>query len=175
MQVRRAQLSAGGAARPRAGFTLIEILLVLAVVALVSALVLPGLGSIFRSLDHREPERVLWDTIIAARERALTANRTVWLSYDPDKKLLAWSDGTGGSSHAWPDEVGLTFLRAQAGATVLLGGQLVETEEIRGVRFYADGTCDRFRVQLRSGPSSARIIGVDPWTCAPVINEEASR
>lgn len=159
-----------------AGFTLIEILLVLAVVALVSALVLPGLGGIFRTLDNQQPEQVLWDAVTAARERALSANRTVWLRFDKEQRALTWTDGLETKAKAWPADVSLQLLQAKEGSStfVLVGGQLLDTQEIPGVHFYPDGTCDRFRAQLRTAPAAARIIAVDPWTCARVISAEAA-
>ena len=58
------------------------------------------------------------------------------------------------------------------GDTVLIGGRLVETREIPAVRFYPDGTCDRFRAQLRTGAmmfagfvASAIVIG---WLMYPL-------
>jgi prepilin-type N-terminal cleavage/methylation domain-containing protein len=161
--------------RRPAGFTLVEILLVLAVIALVSALVLPGLGGIFRALDNAAPDQILWDAVTAARGQALSSNREVWLRFDREKRMLAWTDGLETKSKAWPADVTLQLLQPKEGAMVLIGGQLSETQEIGGVRFYPDGTCDRFRAQIRAGAGSspAQVIGVDPWTCARVINTEA--
>jgi prepilin-type N-terminal cleavage/methylation domain-containing protein len=159
----------------RAGFTLIEILLVLAVVALVSALLMPGLGGIFRTLDNQAPDQVLWDAVTAARERALSANRTVWLRFDKEQPALTWTDDLVTQTKAWPADASLQLLPAREGAAafVLVGGQLLDTQEIPGVRFYPDGTCDRFRAQIRTGTAAPRIFAVDPWTCARVINAEA--
>jgi len=156
-----------------AGFTLVEILLALAVVALLAALVLPGINSVLRSMDNQAPEQILWDTIIAARERALTTNREILLRLDRAKNSLTWADGAELHATAWPADTKLAFLQATEGPTVLIGGRLVETREIPAVRFFPDGTCDRFRAQLRTGSAAARIIAVDPWTCAPLITAEA--
>ena len=45
----------------------------------------------------------------------------------------------------------------------------MDTREVPVVRFYPDGSCDRFRVQIRSGTSAPQVIAVDPWTCAPLL------
>jgi len=163
--------------RRRAGFTLVEILLVLAVIALVSALVLPGLGGLFRTLDNQEPDQVLWDAITAARERALSANRPVWLHFDREQRVLTWTDDLEAKARPWPADVTLQFLQPKesGSASVLIGGRLVETQEMPGVRFYPDGTCDRFRAQIRTGTAAPRVFAVDPWTCARVIEAEAAR
>ncbi len=157
-----------------AGFTLVEILLALAIVALLAALILPGINGILRTMDNQAPDQVLWDTVLVAREKALTANRQVWLRFDADKKLLTWSDGADTRTAAWPADAKLEFLQPkEGGATVLIGGRLVETQSMSSVRFYPDGTCDRFRAQIRVGAGAARVIAVDPWTCAPLIAAEA--
>jgi len=159
-----------------AGFTLVEILLVLSLMALIAALVMPNVNSILRTISNEEPERILWDAVTSARELALTHNRPVWLRYDKERKALTWNDGVDSATKALPATVTLQFLKAkEGGATILLGGQLVETEEINAVRFFPDGTCDRFRAQLKEGAGAARILAVDPWTCAPVIVAEAKK
>lgn len=157
-----------GPDRRRSGFTLIEILLALGVMALVIALVAPSLGSVFQSLDHEEPGEILWTAVTAARERALTSNRPVFLRYDRRTERLAWGDNEA-DSRAWPAGVELRLLRPEMGATVLMGGRLVETEQVDQVRFYPDGTCDRFRVSVATTGGPVRVLAIDPWTCAPEL------
>jgi prepilin-type N-terminal cleavage/methylation domain-containing protein len=161
-----------GACDPRAirsGFTLVETLLVLAVIALLATLLLPGVNSVLRSIGEEEPARLVWDVITAAREEALTTNRTVTLRQVAKEKLLTWGDETGLKQRKLPSGVSLQFLQPQEGNTILLGGVLVEAQEVPAVRFYPDGTCDRFRVQIREGTSAPLVVPVDPWTCAPVL------
>jgi prepilin-type N-terminal cleavage/methylation domain-containing protein len=159
--------------RSRSGFTLIETLLVIAVIALLASLFLPGITSVLRSINNDEPDKILWDAITLTREQALSGNRQVWLRLDKEKRVLTWTDGALTKTKTWPAGVTLQFLQPtednNRGATILIGGRLVETEELAAVRFYPDGTCDRFRAQIRVGDGAAQVIGVDPWTCAQVI------
>ena len=160
----------------RSAFTLIETLLALAVVALLAGMLLPGIAGIFRTIDNDAPDQILWDAVTAAREQALTENRLVRLSFDKEKHLLSWGNETRTVAKAWPAGVTLDFLQPkQGGLTVLIGGRLVETETIPVVRFYPDGTCDRFRAQLRAGTAAARVIAIDPWTCAQLLAPEANK
>jgi prepilin-type N-terminal cleavage/methylation domain-containing protein len=161
--------------RRRSGYTLIEILLALAIVALVGALVLPGLNSMLRTIGNEEPDRILWDAITAAREDALNRNHAIWLRFDEKEKLLLWGDGRTVATKAWPADTTLQLLEPSRTATALIGGQLVETQEVKEVKFYADGTCDPFRAQIRVGTAPPQTIGIDPWTCAPVLRAEDKR
>jgi general secretion pathway protein H len=160
-----------GATRGRHGsaFTLVEVLLALAVMALLGTLLLPGVNSILRSLAVSEPDQVVWQTLNQVREQALTGNRTLWLQPGLENSRLVWSDGPRSWTKDLPAGCQMQLLQAQSGAKVLIGGQLIETREVAGVNFYPDGTCDAFRVQLRKGSGVAQILTIDPWTCAPII------
>src|SRR5258707_15519928 len=90
----------------RGGFTLVETVLVLAVIALLATLLLPGVNSLLRSINDEEPDRLVWDAITAAREEALTTNRTVGLRWDKQEKLLAWGNETGAHRQKLPPGTG---------------------------------------------------------------------
>ncbi len=159
---------AGGGEREN-GFTLVEVLLALAIMALLGTLLLPGVNSIMRSLSTSEPDQVVWATLNQVREQALTGNRPIWLQSGKDNTRLNWSDGQANWTKELPAGCRVQLLQARPGGQVLIGGQLIETKEVAGVRFYPDGTCDAFRVQLRKDSAATQILAVDPWTCAPII------
>lgn len=158
-------------ARPcrRGGFTLVEIILGLALVVLVTTLLIPGANSMLRAMSGDEPDRIFWDTVVAAREQALTSNRMVELRFDKEKRQFQWTDGFDTHQKELPVGVSVQFLQQLAGSSILLGGQLVETQEVPRLRFYADGTCDAVRVQILRNGTPPQALALDPWTCAPVI------
>ena len=78
-----------------------------------------------------------------------------------------------------PKEVAeIDFLAAKSSgvtaSSMLVGGQLVETQTIPFVTFYRDGTCSPFRLQIKTR-NGARVLEIDPWTCAQMLNPDAPR
>jgi len=150
----------------RQAFTLVEVLLVLAIMALFATLFIPGVNAIIREIDARGPEQIVSEAMLAARGAALETGRTVVLRYDAgERRFLA--EGMGAfRTPQLPAGLKLELLPPETGAMVLLGGRLVETGESRRVRFFPDGTCDPFRLQLQQDTAPPRFLLADPWTCA---------
>lgn len=157
-------------ARLRA-FTLLEILLAVALLGILSA----ALVSIApRLADARpdSPQDIFWEAARTARRSALTSEREVRLRFDEKEKEFILE---GGNSQKFPvlktPDLTINFLHAKSsGGSILIGGQLVDTQTLASVSFFPDGTCSPFRVQFRTtGP--AQIVAIDPWTCAPVLND----
>ncbi len=149
----------------RRGFTLVEVLLVLALLVLFATLLLPGVNSILREINARGPEQILSTVLLAARSEALASGRTVELRYEAEERRF-WSEPAAIKADPLPAGVRLDLLPPATGATVLLGGELIETGALPRIRFFPDGTCDPFRVRLREGALPPRLFTVDPWTCA---------
>jgi general secretion pathway protein H len=149
------------------GFTLVEILLVLALLALIGAVLLPAAGRMMPKSGGS------WDDTVGeifqqVRREAVVSGRELTLRFDPAKRGFVWPGGA--SPPLAPEESKLTveFLRAVAGSSaILIGGQMVETTTVPLVRFYPDGTCDGVKVQWRAADTPPRILTIDPWTCAP--------
>lgn len=157
----------------RSAFTLLEILLVLALIGLIGAVVTGGIIRVIDT-DHLSPEDVFWQACHAAQRLASLSEREVDLSFDAKMKKLVWSNGleTGQAAFDAKDgDVSVQFLEArQGGSLILIAGQVVETEEMPRVKFYPDGTCTAFRVQFRAGATAWQVV-IDPWTCAPVLEK----
>lgn len=155
-----------GSARRRAGFTLVEVLLVMALLALFAAVFIPGVTSILREIDSRGPEQLLAESILAARNEALESDRMVELRYDDQTRQLVWG-ATATRSEALPLGANCDLLPVATGGNILLGGVLEEAgKPLRRVRFFPDGTCDAFRVRLKTLGEMPRLYLIDPWTCA---------
>lgn len=152
---------------PRA-FTLVEVLLVLALLALIVSIMLPAGGALLRDARETSFEGTVLAAVQDARREAVLTGREVELRHETATRTLVWSDGRRTRQVPLPGPAAaVEFLRPRGGA-VLLGGRLVETDPVARLRFYPDGTCDAVRLQLRPAGADPRVIPLDPWTCTPV-------
>ena len=151
----------------RSAFTVIEMLLALALLALVSSVLISGMNSFFQQKDAR-PDDTFWSAINSARQQALEREEIVSLQFNEDTSVLSWSWPDGQDALPLP-QTKLRFLPAEKSTTRLIGGVQFETDALPSVRFYPDGSCDAFRAELTAGDKPPRILRIDPWTCAPVL------
>jgi type II secretion system protein H len=148
-------------------FTLIEILLVLALMALAGAALLPAAGAIFNQSSGENPADQVTAILQEVRREAVLGGRPVTLRFNAGTQRFAWDGISGGSRAAAGPRLQVDFLRAGATSAVLIGGRAVETNTVESLTFYPDGTCDRVRVQLRPEEGNGEVLSIDPWTCAP--------
>jgi len=152
-------------------FTLIEILLALALVALLGTIFISGTNSLLAE-RAASPDEQFWSACAQARKQALEEQRTVVMSFDARSRSFVLADGAGQRALpvSGPEDLVIDFHSGQPGSgpSTLIGGVLVEAAPLAAVDFYGDGTCTPFRAQLRTG-GGAHMLAVDPWTCAPVL------
>jgi general secretion pathway protein H len=157
----------------RGGFTLIEILLVLALIALLGTIFIGGSSALLSNRDT-SPDGQFWKACAAARAEALDEGRSVLLSFDPKARAFVLDDGASKKElpFAGPDDTGIDFHPPQSdtSSAILVGGTVVETDTLAAVTFYDDGTCTPFRAQVRSN-TGAHLLSIDPWTCAQVLTK----
>jgi general secretion pathway protein H len=151
----------------------LEVLMVIALIAMLTGVLVTGSARL-ASGRVVTPEDVFWKAVTETRKAALLSGRELRLSYtDKDKERALVAKAPDGTEQRfpfeWTGELKVDFLSTQkATSSILLGGQLVETQTIPSVTFYGDGTCSPFRLQLRTG-GEARVLAIDPWTCSLVL------
>jgi general secretion pathway protein H len=153
------------------GFTLIEILLVLALIALLGTIFIGGSSALLAD-KAPSPDAQFWKACSEARGEALEEGKSVVFSFDGKTRSFMLNDGqaTKELPLTGADETTIDFhpVQSDSSSSVLIGGTLVETEALASVTFYNDGTCTPFRAQVRS-KAGAHMLSIDPWTCAPVL------
>ncbi len=158
------------------GFTMLEILLALAIIGLLAGVLIGGSAALL----NQKPvavEDVFWSAVQQARKGALSHEREVLLRFFNDRergKGFEVIDGV--ETKTFPlharvatNDLVVDFLGTQKGGpTVLIAGVLLETTKLPHVRFYSDGTCESFRLQI-AGATGSHVLSIDPWTCAPIL------
>jgi len=151
----------------------LEVLMVIALIAMLTGVLVTGSARL-ASGRVVTPEDVFWKAVMETRKAALLSGREIRLSFsDKDKEHAVVAKSADGAEQRfpfeWAGDLKLEFLSTQkSSSSILLGGQLVETQTIPFVTFYGDGTCSPFRLQIRAG-GEPRIIAIDPWTCSLVL------
>lgn len=160
--------------RRNAGFTLLEILVTIALIAVLGTVLISGSARLLTERP-KTTEDFLRKAVNDARKFAVESNLEARLTFDPKEKVF--HAATTAAAQSVPVDVPgdwtVEFLSSQkGGGAMLIGGVLVETQTLNHVTFFPDGTCTPFRVQFRSA-AGAYVIEFDPWTCAPILKEEA--
>jgi prepilin-type N-terminal cleavage/methylation domain-containing protein len=157
----------------RGGFTLVEVLLVVALIALLSTIFIGGSSALLTE-KAPSPDAQFWTACGAARAEALAEGKSVIMTFDEKARGFVLDDGAQKNALPLvaPDDTVIDFHPADApsGSLSLIAGTVVETEPLASVTFYNDGTCTPFRAQIRS-KLGAHILAIDPWTCAQVLSK----
>ena len=174
---------------PTRGFTLLEVLVSIAIVALVSTVLIRGTVRLLNE-QPLTPHEVFWKAVQEARKAALKAEHDIRLKFDKDRKQFVLIDGMASSTLAadgftreektlkqFPisarvsDGLSVDFLPPPSkggGSAILVGGVMIDSQAIPHVTFFSDGTCTPLRAQFLRGTGTST-LSIDPWTCAPVL------
>jgi len=133
------------------GFTLVEVVVVIAILGITAAAVVPALARATTEDDLTRGARALGDVLDAARSRALERTRSVSVTLVPETGRYWVSAG------AEPLDSGILGLDP--------GVRLQSPAPRPSFRFDPLGTADGDSVLL-VGPSGARALSLDRWTGA---------
>lgn len=147
------------------GFTLLEILLVLALLALLGSVMVGGAASMLKANEASDPETTLLKMLQTVRGEAVAGGTVVELRQLPEDAGFLWGE-SGAEQLPAGQAVKVRLIAPELVRASLIGGQL-EEEPLKRIRFYPDGSCDPMRVQVRRG-DTRRTYAIDPWTAAPL-------
>jgi len=168
-------------ARRSAGFTLLELVLVFALIAMMTTALVLNVEAMVRQSEASVVEGTFWEAVRTARTEALLKRRTETLRFDERASAFVMESSGGSRRFAidrstWKQDLALEVAfkkRLASSQFTLVGGQLVDLREIPSIQFFQDGTCTPFVLELVVGESTRR-IEIDPWTGAELLPDEGA-
>ena len=135
------------AAKPAGGFTLVELLVVLAIAGLVLAVAVPTSMRFFDSMQTRQAARTTMAMLVAARERALSSGRPQDVMVRPATGEL-WSEER---EYEIPGSLRVT----------VHGAAELNHADVGVIRFYPEGGASGGGIDLRRRDGDGTAINVD--------------
>ncbi len=163
------------AERPRrttASFTLVEMVVVLAIIALLTAVVSVSLSGMFRSRSMRRATGTAVSAFLEAREEALARGRSLRVEWRANGRILRIRSGDDGETGAGEKPSGEPD-RTREPETVF---ELPQECRFGGtgesaIVFHPDGTSTGGTVEIRCGEDGAAKITVDALFGMPRVGD----
>lgn len=129
------------------GFTLLELLVVLLVMALVAVITVPRIGAALPGAELKSAARQLAAGLREARSRAVAKNHVV--PFTLDGTAGRYFIGTGGANGRMPNNIGITLITGTVDVSGAASGS---------IRFFPDGTSTGGRIELTSRGGKRTVI-----------------
>ncbi len=139
------------------GFTLLELIMVVLIIALVLTVSIPSLSRGSASIHLRSTARDVLNTFRYAREKAVTEQVGMKVTVDREKQTLVLTDdlGDGSRTYTMPKDVKIQHIAL--GGTEIMQGPLT-------IRFLPNGSSESAEILLKSDSGSILRIVSDPIT-----------
>ena len=165
---RRADTMCGRSRASRA-FTLIEIMVVVAIMGIIMAAGLPSLYGFFHKTGLRKTMSDLLETCQSARAQAIMSGTPTDLVFHPKDGTCETSAGGNGYG-AWAHSANF-----QECTIEMLDVNLQECKDFESVkvRFFPNGTCDEMTLVLHANNENAwRKISLEITTALPTVTDK---
>jgi general secretion pathway protein H len=161
---------------------MVEVLLVIALIGILASIFVVNFDTLIRQNESDSLEQAFWTASSEARNLAMFERRVQDLRYDPESTAFLVGAGADVKRFAvdtsnWSDDVEPEVFFKQSlsdDSYRLIGGKLITLREIQLVRYFPDGTCMPFIMEIHVG-DDLRSIEVDPWSGAELLASEDER
>jgi len=138
-------------------FTLMEIMIVVAIIGLMAAMGAPALNKMLQKEGMRKALSDIQDVCFSAREQAIVGNKTTAVVFYPRERLFE-VDGGGGGFNAHSGKVLSATLPegVELGMLDIFRRDYVQSDWAR-IFFNSDGTCDEAVIVLISRGQAEKI------------------
>lgn len=165
--------------RGRHGFTLIELMLTMALIALLSSLFIWNIQSLLKQGELEALQNELWGAVEKAKQSAVFNRVPHRVRFDQESQAFMVSAygeevpfkvDTSGLGENIEIEVTFKLMLPRDGYR-LIRGELVTHKEIETITFFPDGTCTPFSVDLKIAEYESS-YQIDPWTGSQMTKPE---
>ncbi|TDG15123.1 prepilin-type N-terminal cleavage/methylation domain-containing protein [Seongchinamella unica] len=133
--------------RGQLAFTLVEMMVALAIVGLLMAVAVPGSIRMYESMQYRQAVRDVLTTLADARHRAVDQGRAQDVAFDPGRRQVSFADDI----QQLPEGFQLTVTTAEE----------VNRENLGVIRFYPEGSSTGGDVDIATPTGRGVRISVD--------------
>lgn len=160
------------------GFTLVELMVVIAIMAIIMAIGVPSMRTMINQDSIRKAVRDVMDGCHSARAQAILTGQTMELRFRPEDGSLSIGPSAGAGTTAESSGESKPAAAATAAFSATLSSQLSIdtwsvnfyeqlTNEVSAIRFFPNGTSDEFTTVIHSNSGEYRKVTLDVITGLP--------
>ena len=162
------------------GFSLIELMVVLLLIAILSAVIIPAMHGTYEDALLRSTARRLVDVCNLANSRALTLNQAFYVRLntregkyliEPQRKASATANQFAPFEGVFDQRVSVQLRRPEPSAAETAGAENENERDLSQITFYPDGTADARELLLRDRQGVQLALRINPITARVQIVE----